>query len=98
MITATITIADHVAPHGMAAGMCNSERREPSLNQRFLLTQLEQSLDQADALQSLELQRLRLLIERQQLQLQPQVTTLSCGTVPHRTSGGDIVIRLRRAA
>ena len=98
MITTTITIADHVAPHGMAAGMCNSERRQLPLNQRFLVTRLEESLDQVDALQSLELQRLRLMIERRLTQLQPESAASSFGAVANHAGGGDIVIHLRRAA
>ena len=93
-----IITTDHITPHGIAAGMHDSEQQQMHLYQRGLLTQLEQSLDQAEALQSLELQRLRMMIERRQNQLQTRTSTSIFKPATISVCRGDIVIRPRRAA
>jgi hypothetical protein len=73
--------------------MHDSDRQPGSPNPRSLILQLERSLDHVEALQSLELQHLRLAIERGRLELQENGTVLSFAAAVNSKRNVDVIIR-----
>jgi len=63
-----------------------------------LMNQLQQSLDQLDTLQSLELQRLRVMLDRRQAESHSEPPTLSMEDAIGRERTADFVVRRSRAA
>lgn len=78
--------------------MLDAERQRTFLIQRSLIDRIERSLEQLESLQSLELQQLRLTIERRRIrggvQAPASVVKFEAGDL----RGADMVIRPRRAA
>jgi len=73
--------------------MHDSDQQSDSLGPRSLILQLERSLDHVEAMQSLELQHLRLAIERSQLASQEDSPPLDFAMAMNSKRGADIVIR-----
>ena len=73
--------------------MHDSDRQSDSPNPRSLILQLERSLDHVEALQSLELQRLRLAVERSQLGSQEDSSHLPVAVAMNSKRSADAVIR-----
>jgi len=73
--------------------MHDSDQQSDSPNPRSLILQLERSLDHVEALQSLELQRLRLVVERSQLGSQEDSSHLSAAVAMNSTRSADTVVR-----
>jgi len=73
--------------------MHDSDEQSDSPNPRSLILQLERSLDHMEALQNLELQRLRLVVERSQLGSQEDSSHLPAAVAMQSKRNADAVVR-----
>ena len=91
-IMTIITDVCSLIPDRIDARMHDSDRQPVS--SAVLLNQLQRTLDQLEAVQCLELQRLRLLIEREQT----AASTLSLENAVSQARSADVTVRPSRAA
>jgi hypothetical protein len=73
--------------------MHDSDHQSDLPNRRSLLLPLERSLDHLEALQSLELQHLRLAVERSQLVSQQDSSHLPTSVAMHSQRCADTIVR-----